>query len=138
MVNKMLGKEVEYRRFEEVRHLYENFRARCSLTKKKKTSSTSKYIPKIIGFNQRCICACRRKKKKCICVRSRYVQPVTRKKAKSIEKGCTNPLYGVKSKCVLKIVPVNCRLKTFKMDPRCRVYRRSKKSPKKFETESHK
>jgi hypothetical protein len=36
-----------------------------------------------------------------------------------IEKGCTEPLYGVKSKCVLNIVPRDDRLSSFKMDPKC-------------------
>jgi hypothetical protein len=35
------------------------------------------------------------------------------------EKGCTEPLYGVKSKCVLNIVPKDDRLSSFKMDPKC-------------------
>ena len=36
------------------------------------------------------------------------------------EKGCTEPLYGVKSKCVVNIVPKTSR-KSFKMDPRCKL-----------------
>ncbi len=36
-----------------------------------------------------------------------------------IEKGCTEPLYGVKSKCVINIVPRDDRLSSFKMDPKC-------------------
>ena len=35
------------------------------------------------------------------------------------EKGCTEPLYGVKSKCILNIVPRDNRKKSFKMDPMC-------------------
>ena len=35
------------------------------------------------------------------------------------EKGCTEPLYGVKSKCVINIVPRDDRLASFKMDPKC-------------------
>jgi len=34
-------------------------------------------------------------------------------------KGCTEPLYGVKSKCVLNIVPKDNRISSFKMDPKC-------------------
>ena len=52
-----------------------------------------------------------------------------------IEKGCTEPLYGIKSKCVLNIVPKDNRLKTFKMDPKCELKRncriKKKKSSKK-------
>lgn len=46
---------------------------------------------------------------------------VTRKKGKgrSGEKGCTEPLYGEKSKCVLQIVPHDEKCETFQMDERC-------------------
>ena len=43
------------------------------------------------------------------------------------EKGCTEPLYGVKSKCVVNIVPKNSRKKSFKIDPRCKLRKKSKK-----------
>lgn len=39
----------------------------------------------------------------------------TRKK----EKGCVTPMYGKKSKCVIKIVPQNEKCKTFQMDKKC-------------------
>lgn len=35
------------------------------------------------------------------------------------EKGCTEPLYGKKSKCVINIVPIEDRRETFKMDRKC-------------------
>ena len=35
------------------------------------------------------------------------------------EKGCTEPLYGKKSKCIIKIVPQETRCDTFQMDDRC-------------------
>jgi len=37
------------------------------------------------------------------------------------EKGCTEPLYGVKSKCVINIVPKNSKKETFKMDKKCNI-----------------
>ena len=40
-------------------------------------------------------------------------------KAVRTEKGCVEPLYGVKSKCVLNIIPKNSRSKTLKIDPKC-------------------
>ena len=43
------------------------------------------------------------------------------------EKGCTEPLYGVKSKCVVNIVPKDSRKKSFKMDPRCKLKKGKKK-----------
>lgn len=44
-----------------------------------------------------------------------------------IEKGCTEPLYGIKSKCVMNIVPRDDRLKSFKMDPKCILKKGTKK-----------
>ena len=35
------------------------------------------------------------------------------------EKGCTEPLYGEKSKCVLQIVPQATKCDTFQMDSKC-------------------
>lgn len=35
------------------------------------------------------------------------------------EKGCTEPLYGKKSKCVINIVPQEDRSATFQMDKKC-------------------
>jgi hypothetical protein len=40
----------------------------------------------------------------------------TRKKT---EKGCTEPLYGKKSKCVINIVPQEDKSATFQMDKKC-------------------
>ena len=35
------------------------------------------------------------------------------------EKGCTEPLYGKKSKCVINIVPQEDKVATFQMDKKC-------------------
>jgi hypothetical protein len=35
------------------------------------------------------------------------------------EKGCTEPLYGKKSKCIIKIVPQDEQVETFQMDEKC-------------------
>ena len=35
------------------------------------------------------------------------------------EKGCTKPLYGKKSKCIINIVPQEKKCKTFKIDKKC-------------------
>ncbi len=40
-------------------------------------------------------------------------------KKKPSEKGCTEPLYGEKSKCVIKIVPQSTKTETFQMDKKC-------------------
>jgi hypothetical protein len=41
------------------------------------------------------------------------------KTSKRKEKGCTEPLYGKKSKCIINIVPQEDRSATFKMDKKC-------------------
>ena len=42
-----------------------------------------------------------------------------RKTRKKREKGCTKPLYGKKSKCVLKIIPHDQKTKSISIDKRC-------------------
>lgn len=42
-----------------------------------------------------------------------------RKTLKKKEKGCTEPLYGKKAKCVIKIVPQEEKCSTFQMDEKC-------------------
>ena len=46
------------------------------------------------------------------------------KKSKKKEKGCVKPLHGVKSKCVIKIVPKDKKCNTFQMDPKCKLSRK--------------
>ena len=36
------------------------------------------------------------------------------------EKGCTEPVYGEKSKCVLQIVPQTTKCDTFQIDEKCK------------------
>ena len=50
-------------------------------------------------------------------VRKRKKMRKTRKRKK--ESGCTEPLYGKKSQCVVKIVPKDSRVKSFQMDKEC-------------------
>ena len=40
-------------------------------------------------------------------------------KSETKEKGCTTPMYGKKSKCIIKIVPQEEKCKTFNIDKRC-------------------
>mgnify|MGYP003992209179 len=48
------------------------------------------------------------------------------------ELGCTYSLYGMKGKCVMNIVPKKTKVKTFSVDPRCKVSKkRTKKRTKK-------
>ena len=39
------------------------------------------------------------------------------------EKGCVNPINGIKSKCIIRIVPKTCKKPTFIMDKRCKAKR---------------
>ena len=73
----------------DVRERYEHFRARCTTDKKEQ--------PKLFKFNK------------------------TRKgeKGEEKEKGCTEPLYGKKAKCVLNIVPQEQKGETLTIDDKC-------------------
>ena len=42
------------------------------------------------------------------------------------ETGCTQSLYGVKGKCVLNIVPKTTKMKSFIMDRKCKIRKRTK------------
>ncbi len=44
---------------------------------------------------------------------------VEKKEGEKKEKGCTEPLYGKKSKCVIKIVPQEEKCKTMQIDKKC-------------------
>jgi hypothetical protein len=62
-------------------------------------------------------------------VRDRYehfrsrctITPKVKRLIKTIKKesGCTEPMYGKKSKCIIKIVPQETRGKSFQMDKQC-------------------
>jgi len=43
------------------------------------------------------------------------------------ESGCTEPLYGVKSKCIINIVPRDDSLPSFKIDPKCVIKKNKEK-----------
>ena len=89
-VNKMLNKKSNLT-YEDVRERYEHFRSRCTEEKPK----VFRFLTKIKSNNQK-----------------------TRKHSKK-EKGCTEPLYGKKSKCIIKIVPQEDKSATFQMDKKC-------------------
>jgi hypothetical protein len=44
-------------------------------------------------------------------------------KTKKKEKGCTEPLYGKKAKCIIKIVPQENKCRTFHVDKKCIKHR---------------
>jgi hypothetical protein len=89
-VNKMLHKK-SHLTYEEVRERYEHFRSRCTEEK-----------PKVFRF----------------IAKSNQTRKNNNNKSKK-EKGCTEPLYGKKSKCIIKIVPQEDKGKTFQMDKKC-------------------
>ena len=41
------------------------------------------------------------------------------RKTRKKERGCTEPLYGKKSKCIVKIVPKDDRVRSFQIDKKC-------------------
>jgi hypothetical protein len=47
------------------------------------------------------------------------IQAAVKKTRKIKEKGCTEPLYGTTSKCIIKIVPKSKRGSSFQMDRKC-------------------
>jgi hypothetical protein len=94
-VNRMLGKKSNLT-FSEVRDRYETFRARCLDDKGSNVQFSSKKTMKNKNKNNKSIVK---------------------------EKGCVKPLHGVKSKCVIKIVPKNEKCSSFQMDPKCKLRR---------------
>ena len=53
------------------------------------------------------------------CTQQDLVIKKTKKNTTKKEKGCTTPLYGKKSKCVIKIIPQENKEDTFQMDKKC-------------------
>ena len=106
-INTMLGKK-NILTYQEVRERYENFRSRCANKKSKKVKKF-----KMEGANQKKLDA---SNKKCL----------GKKNNKAVEKemGCVTPLQGIKSKCVIRIVPKTKKVKTFYMDPKCKTKRK--------------
>ena len=54
--------------------------------------------------------------------RARCVEDIKfkfKKTKKKKEKGCTDPLYGKKAKCIMKIVPYDHKCKTLHIDKKC-------------------
>ena len=80
-------------KYNDVRERYEHFRSRCTLDPNKNEIKKTR----------------KNKKKK-------------KNKSKK-EKGCVEPLYGKKSKCIIKIVPKNKKVPTFQMDKSCKKKR---------------
>ena len=56
----------------------------------------------------------------------------TRKNKKQKEKGCTEPLYGQKAKCLIRIVPDKKKAKTLTIDKKCLKSKTKSKTKKCF------
>lgn len=89
LINKMLKKKSNLS-YCDVRERYEHFRSRCT-QEKPKVFTFKKFTP---------------------------IQKIKKNITKK-EKGCTEPLYGKKSKCVINIVPQEDKRATFQMDKKC-------------------
>ena len=103
LINNMLKKPSNLT-YEEVRDRYEHFRSRC----------TDK--PKVYNFKQN---KTKSNKIKSNNTKSNNTKSNNKTKEKTEEKGCTEPLYGKKSKCIIKIVPQEEKGASFQMDKKC-------------------
>ena len=108
-INKMLGKKSGLT-YDSVREQYEHFRARCTIDPEQEQ--------KIISMLQPTKENTQKSKTKS--------KTKSNKKTKSKEKGCTEPLYGKKSKCIIKIVPQDTKCKTFEIHEKCKKTRKRK------------
>jgi hypothetical protein len=90
LVNKLL-KKTSNLSYCDVRERYEHFRARCTEEK-----------PKVFKF-----------------LKINSINKINRKTKKKGEQGCTEPLYGKKSKCILNIVPQDEKGKSIQIDKKC-------------------
>ena len=105
IVNKMLGKSSKLS-YCDVRERYEHFRSRCTVDDKDQPQvargkGTTRDNYKVFNFG-----IFKNKNK-------------TARRGKGKEKGCTEPLHGQKSKCIIKIVPQDEKQPTFTMDDKC-------------------
>jgi hypothetical protein len=102
-VNTMLKKKSGLS-YEEVQERYEHFRARCLGNQSAGHSSKSTASPRSPRST---------------------TSPV-----KNSAKGCTEPLFGKKSKCLIRIVPIDSKHPTFEMNKQCIRTRKSHKTAK--------
>ena len=104
-VNRMLKKKSKLS-YCDVRERYEHFRSRCTEEK-----------PKVFTFKRLNMNSNSKTKKEKENENGKETEE--KGKGKGKEKGCTEPLYGKKSKCVINIVPQEDKSETFKMDKKC-------------------
>jgi len=100
VINTMLKKKSGLT-YDDVRERYEHFRARCALPVNGEKDSNP--APEVIKEKEK----------------EKEKEPTLTIPAVLDEKGCTEPIYGEKSKCVLKIVPQSKKVDTFQIDEKC-------------------
>jgi len=126
-VNRMLKKKSNLS-FCEVRERYEHFRSRC--TKDEEKSKLFTFVTKST--------ATRKNRSKAnanantITVPSATSSIAGSSSSSTKEKGCTEPLYGKKSKCVIHIVPQEENVSTFQINKQC--IKRRKPAPSSVST----
>lgn len=99
-VNKMLGKKSGLS-YKDVRERYEHFRSRCTID-----DNSIQNIKNVIISPMKTGRKTRKNRS-------------SSKNGRVNEKGCTEPLYGKKSKCIIKIVPQDTKCDTFQIDKSC-------------------
>lgn len=103
LVNKRLGKKSGLS-YTDVKERFEHFRSRCTVEKLRGNSSVT---PAYSGFRGRTPLP--------------NVSDASYQAIQKIEteKGCVEPLYGKKAKCLLKIVPQEQKANTIEIDKKC-------------------
>ena len=99
IINKLLGKTSGLS-YCDVRERYEHFRARCTDDPNPRMVKTQRMVKthRMVKINPK---------------------NKTNKGNHKKEKGCTEPLYGMHSKCVLKIVPQDATAESLSIDQQC-------------------
>jgi hypothetical protein len=92
------------------RYIYELHETVNKMLKKKSNLSYCDVRERYEHFRSRCT----EEKPKIFTFKSSKAKTKSKK-----EKGCTEPLYGKKSKCVINIVPQEVKTDTFKVDEKC-------------------
>ena len=105
LINRMLKKKSELT-YCDVRERYEHFRSRCTHDKPK----LFPHFIKDVDFNKE--------------AKLETDTNNTSNTTKPSENGCTEPLYGKKSKCIIKIVPQEQKGQTIQIDKKCVKTRR--------------
>ena len=111
MVNKLLKKKSGLT-YCDVRERYEHFRSRCTDEKPKVFDLKSQVAANITttATDEKAMNKGQKEQKG---------EKGQKGQKEQKEKGCTEPLYGKKSKCIIKIVPQEEKCKTMQIDKQC-------------------